>query len=94
MSYIITCSTKIITWASPPFLFISVGVLCKFAIVPGVYAVALSSQEEVMHYFFRGQIKTFDSTFIKKIWTFLCDYITLPRLLLNWEKHKRNAIVL
>ena len=37
MSYSITYPTKILTLAITGFLFISVGVLCKFAIVPGVY---------------------------------------------------------
>ena len=48
MSLIIICSTKILTLAITWLFFIS-GVLCDFAMVPGVYIVLLSSQEEEMH---------------------------------------------
>ena len=41
MSYIIICSTKILTLAIAPSLFISVGVLCEFAMMLGVYTVVL-----------------------------------------------------
>ena len=37
MPYSITCSTKILTLAISQFLFILVGVLFEFAMVPGVY---------------------------------------------------------
>ena len=37
MPYCITCSTKILTLATAPFLFILVGVLCEFAMVPSGY---------------------------------------------------------
>ena len=37
ISYGITCSTKILNLAIGPLLFISVGVLCQFAMVPDVY---------------------------------------------------------
>ena len=46
----IICSTKIFTLVVPSFLFIWVGVLCKFAVVPGVYTL-LSPEEEEVHYF-------------------------------------------
>ena len=49
MYYNITCPTKILTLAIAPFLFISVSVLCKFALVSDVYIVPLSLQETVMH---------------------------------------------
>ena len=52
MSDITTCSTKIFTLAIAPFLFYFLfipGVLCEFAMVPGVYIVHLSPKEEVMH---------------------------------------------
>ena len=39
MSYIVTCSTKILTLAIVLIFFISVGVLCEFAMVPGMYIV-------------------------------------------------------
>ena len=48
MPYSITYSTKILTLAIAPFLFILIGILCEFAIVSGVYTL-LSSQEEEMH---------------------------------------------
>ena len=48
MPYIITCSIKILTLATAPFLiFFSVGVLYEFSMVPGVYIVPLSPQEEI-----------------------------------------------
>ena len=40
-----TCSSKILTLAIAPFLFILAGVLCEFAMVPVVY-ILLSHQEE------------------------------------------------
>ena len=51
MPYSITCSTKILTLAIAQFLFILVGVLCVFSVVPGVY-ILLSHQEEKIHYAF------------------------------------------
>ena len=45
----IICSTKILTLAITPFLFLLVGVLCEFAMVPGVYILS-SPQEEEVHY--------------------------------------------
>ena len=49
MPYSITCSIKILTLAIEPFLFIFFGVICEFAMVPGVY-ILLSPQEEEVHY--------------------------------------------
>ena len=49
MPYCIICFAKILTLAIAPFLFILVGVVCEFAIVPGVY-ILLSPQEEEVHY--------------------------------------------
>ena len=48
MPYSITCSTKILTLATAPILFISAGILCEFDMVPGVYMV-LSPHEEEVH---------------------------------------------
>ena len=41
----IPCSTKILTLATAPFLFILIGVFCKFAMVPSVH-ILLSYQEK------------------------------------------------
>ena len=49
MPYRIICSPIIFTLAIAPFLFILVGVICEFAIVPDVY-ILLSPQEEEVHY--------------------------------------------
>ena len=49
MRYCIICFTTILTLAIAPFLFILVGVICEFLIVPGVY-ILLSPQEEEVHY--------------------------------------------
>ena len=48
MFFSITCSIEILTSAKGPFLFILVGVLCEFAMVPGVY-ILVSPQEELVH---------------------------------------------
>ena len=45
----IICSAKILTLAIVPFLSTLVGVLCEFAMVPDVY-ILLSSQEEEVQY--------------------------------------------
>ena len=45
----IPCSTKILTLATAPFLFILIGVFCKFAMVPSVH-ILLSYQEKEVHY--------------------------------------------
>ena len=68
MSYSNNCYTKIFTLAIAPFLFISVGVLCEFAMVQDAY-ILVSLQEEEVHSFFllRGLMYTSVSTFIKKI---------------------------
>ena len=60
----VTCSTKILTLAISPVLFISVRSLCEFAIPPDVYILLSSREKEVPH---AGQMYTFSSTFIKKI---------------------------
>ena len=49
MPYSITCSTKVLTLARASFLFIFVGVIFQFAMVPGVY-ILLFPQEEEVHY--------------------------------------------
>ena len=60
----VTCSTKILTLAISPVLFISVRSLHEFAILPDVYILLSSREKEVPH---AGQMHTFGSTFIKKI---------------------------
>ena len=49
MAYRIICFTKILALVIALFLFILVGVICEFAIVPDVY-ILLSPQEEEVHY--------------------------------------------
>ena len=53
MPYSIICSTKILTLVIAPFLFILVGVHCKFPMVQGVY-ILLYPQEEAVHYYSGG----------------------------------------
>ena len=48
MSHSITFSTEILTLAIAPFLFFSVVIPCKFALVPDVY-ILQSPEEEEMH---------------------------------------------
>ena len=78
-NFLITGSTKILTLAIATFLFISVGVLCRFAMVPVLYILLSPQEEEVHSYFLTPWGDTFDSTFIKKIYTFVCHCITMPR---------------
>ena len=65
MPYSITCSTKILTLAIAPFLFILFGVLCEFAMVPGVY-ILLTSRRRGTLFFLKARIYTFSSPFIEK----------------------------
>ena len=83
MPYSISCSTKILTLVIPPFLFILVGVLCEFAILPGMYILFTLI-------FLRAKMYTFNCTFIKEIQTFVCHYSFMSRLLLNRKKHKQR----
>ena len=65
MPYSITCSTKILTLAIAPFLFILVDVPCKFAMLPGVY-ILLSPREEEVHYSSCVQIFTHSAAYSPK----------------------------
>ena len=51
MLYIVAVSTKILTLEIAPFLYISVGALSKFAIVPDVYISSSPQKEEVYSFF-------------------------------------------
>ena len=80
MSYSVTCSTKILTFAIAPFLFIFVGMICEFAMVPEVY-ILLSPQEEEVHFLPEGTDVHIHVTM---------HHVTMPKLLLNWKKHKQE----
>ena len=56
MSYSITCSTRILTLAIAPFLFISVGILCEFAMALDVY-ILLTLRKKGAHFFMRDRCK-------------------------------------
>ena len=45
----ITCSTKIPILAIAQFSFIFVGIICEFAMVPGVYILLYPQKEEVYY---------------------------------------------
>ena len=49
MLYSIICSTKILTLAIAPFLFVLVGVLSEFAVVSGVWILLFPQEEEVRY---------------------------------------------
>ena len=49
MPHSIACSTKILALAIAPFLFIFVGIIFEFAMVPDVY-IFVSPKEEEIHY--------------------------------------------
>ena len=86
MSYIITCSTKILTLAIAPFLFISVDVLCKFAMMQCEYILLFPQEEEVL----KGQIYTFGSILQKEKNICLPLYY-MPRLISNWENTNKES---
>ena len=46
MFYVITCSTQILTLSIAPFWFISVGVLCEFAMAPNVCILLFPQKEK------------------------------------------------
>ena len=58
-----------------PLLFISVSILCGFAMLSDLY-ILLSPQEEV---FLREQMYASGSTFIKKMKGFVCHHISMPQ---------------
>ena len=92
MPYSTNCSPKILTLATTPFLFILVGVLCEFAMVPCAYILLSLQEEEVHSTSIRHKFK-YNCTLIKNIETFVCHCITLPRLLLNRKKHKQGVLL-
>ena len=49
MPYSISCSAKIVTLVIAPFLFLLVGTLYEFVMVPVAY-ILLFLQEEELHY--------------------------------------------
>ena len=63
-------------------LWICYGARCVHFIVPSGRRGSL--------FFLKTQMYTFSSTFIKKIWNLCLHYVTMPRLLLNWKKHKQD----
>ena len=67
MSYSTTCSTKILTLAIAPFLFISAGVLCEFVNGAKCVHFTVPSGKNGALFHLRGQMYAFSSTFIKKI---------------------------
>ena len=66
----VSLSTQILVLNIAPLLFISVSILCGFAMLRDV-CILLSPQKE-------EQMYTFGSTFIKKIKSSVCHYISMP----------------
>ena len=66
MRYSITCSTKTLTLAKAPLLFLLVGILCEFAIVLGVH-ILLSPQEKKMRSSSGGHRCTHSAVHFSKI---------------------------
>ena len=82
-------STKILTLTIAPFLFIFVDIVFEFAMVTGVY-IFLSPQEEEVHLSsWRHRCTHSAAHSSKRVKLLLC-HVTIPRLLLNWEKHKQE----
>ena len=80
MPYSIPSSTKTLTLAIAPFLFILVGVLsvCEFAMVPGVYILLCSQEEEV----YSSSMYTFSSKTINHK-----RFKPLSVTVLSWQGH-------
>ena len=74
----ITCSTKILTLAVAPFLFILVGVIFEFAMMPDVY-ILWSPQEEEVHYSYWGHKFTHSATHSSKRFKPLSDIMLLSQ---------------
>ena len=76
-------------------MLISVGAFCEFVIGARCVHFTVPSGRTGTVFFLRGQMYKFGSTFIKKIWAFVYHCITMPRLVMNWEKiQARNLTVL
>ena len=89
-----TRSTKILTLAIAWFLFIFVGVICEFVMVPGVY-ILLSPHEEEIYYSSWGPRCTHSAAHSSKRFKPLLRHVTMLRSLLNWKKTQtRNSAVL
>ena len=89
MPYSITCSTESFTLATAPFLFIFVGVICEFAMVPGVY-ILLSPQEEEIHYPSSGHKCAHSAAHSPKIFKHLFTSCYYAKVVVNWKKHKQE----
>ena len=67
-----------------------VGIICEFAMVPGMYILCVPLGRRGSLFFLRAQMHAFSNTFIKKIKTFIASCYYAPRLLLDWKKLKRE----
>ena len=83
MPYSITCSTKILTLAIAPFLFIFISIICEFTMVSGRY-ILLSSQKEEVHYSFWGHRCTHSAAYSSKRFKSLLHHI---KVVVEMEKN-------
>ena len=86
MPYSITDSNKRFTLAIAPFLFILFSVLCECAMVPDVY-ILLSSQEEEVHYSSWGHISTHSAAHSSKRFKPLSDKYGYDKVIDELEKN-------
>ena len=89
MSYSIIFSTKILTLAIAPFLFILVGVLCEFAMMQGVY-ILLDPQEEGVHYFCEGTDVHIQQHIHRKYLNLCLTSYQFAKVIMNWKKSKQG----
>ena len=67
MPYSITCLTKILTLAIALVLFISVCVLCEFAMLPDFYMLLSLSAKKGTLFLLKGQLNTSGIKIIKDL---------------------------
>ena len=86
----ITCSTKILTLVIALLLFILVGVLCELPMVPCVQIFYCPLRKESYTIPPEGtDVHILQHTHQKDLKLYLTSS-TMPRLLMNWKKHKQR----
>ena len=91
---IVSLSTQILILIIAPLSFISVSILCEYAMLPDVY-ILLSPQEEEVHWFSWGNRCTHLAALSsKKIKHFACHYISMHRYYTKKNDCKANCFVI
>ena len=97
MPYSITCSNEILTLAMAPFLFIFVGIICEFAMVPCmcVHFIVPSAGRRGSLFFLRAHIYTQSAAHSSKRFKPLFTSCYYVKVVVELEKTQaRNSAVL